>query len=636
MAEKSSITPEKSSGKIPGRMNGAGEWGGIKWQHHAPSEAVIEQNIRDGGNFCLRMDDLLALDIDITDAALSAKVEALAVTMLGATARRVANAPKAMLLYRQADGEPQYKTRHAYSHPTCDKPAVEALGKNCQIFAIGRTNKGNRARWSVATLDRSALTVVQAADVAAFFSAVDLLLEANGGVCVDRTNQGAASDRASVDQDALKASGPDELRSLVSRVPNEDGTDRDYYIKRMTAIKAAGADFPNDAEAIALEWANKWSGVHGDGEVESDYARIKAPFSIGVQWLRVLAGDATEPLVTVSSDATPAPKKPVPVVRTLRELMNDPDLLKLPVAVAPRLAYAGRTTLLAMREKFGKSTIIADAVTAVSTGGLFLGEQCEKGKVLWCAEESMGDLVRRFADFGADVDNVSVLDLRAHGADRINQVCKAMEELRPAWVVIDTIISLTAGIVQDSSKDSQITPHISRLAGLAARLNCALLLSHHSTKSGSGYHGSIAYGALVDLILIINAPGDDQESPLRAVSAVGRWQTSNFTLRFDPSARRYGLSTAAPRSEDRVISYIRANPGASVSAVAKGTNIQKAAAGKIIAAALASGVLRDTSGSKGSTRVLEINADAEAGEAFDPVIAEILADSSLLGSVGVV
>ena len=56
---------------------------------------------------------------------------------------------------------------------------------------------------------------------------------------------------------------------------------------------------------------------------------------------------------------------------TLRELLENP--VELPPAVVPRLAWPGRSTLLAAREKEGKSTLMTAAAAAVSRGSSFLG-----------------------------------------------------------------------------------------------------------------------------------------------------------------------------------------------------------------------------------------------------------------------
>ena len=65
-----------------------------------------------------------------------------------------------------------------------------------------------------------------------------------------------------------------------------------------------------------------------------------------------------------SADAgTPDGTEPArPLIRTLQSILDDPDAMKEPEAVMPRLAYAGRLTLLSAREKEGKSTLASRSI----------------------------------------------------------------------------------------------------------------------------------------------------------------------------------------------------------------------------------------------------------------------------------
>jgi len=63
----------------------------------------------------------------------------------------------------------------------------------------------------------------------------------------------------------------------------------------------------------------------------------------------------TEPPAEPEAGAE-APRE-APLTRSLAELLADPDALNPPEPVIPRLAYRGRVTLLAAREKAGKSTV---------------------------------------------------------------------------------------------------------------------------------------------------------------------------------------------------------------------------------------------------------------------------------------
>jgi len=77
-------------------------------------------------------------------------------------------------------------------------------------------------------------------------------------------------------------------------------------------------------------------------------------------------------------ERAPAPAPPAEpdrnAPRSLAEILADPDVIRPPVALVPRMAWTGRVTLLAAREKIGKSTLAGAAVAALSSGVRFMGE----------------------------------------------------------------------------------------------------------------------------------------------------------------------------------------------------------------------------------------------------------------------
>lgn len=64
---------------------------------------------------------------------------------------------------------------------------------------------------------------------------------------------------------------------------------------------------------------------------------------------------------------------PTTEVVSLAEVLADPDAGKPPECVAPRIAWGGRVTLLAAREKAGKSTLASAIAAAVSSGYKLFG-----------------------------------------------------------------------------------------------------------------------------------------------------------------------------------------------------------------------------------------------------------------------
>jgi hypothetical protein len=67
------------------------------------------------------------------------------------------------------------------------------------------------------------------------------------------------------------------------------------------------------------------------------------------------------------------PDGPSPSVRSMLDYLADPHALEPPEPVVSRFAWSERSTLLACREKGGKSTLAAAVAAAASTGRAFLG-----------------------------------------------------------------------------------------------------------------------------------------------------------------------------------------------------------------------------------------------------------------------
>lgn len=59
--------------------------------------------------------------------------------------------------------------------------------------------------------------------------------------------------------------------------------------------------------------------------------------------------------------------------RPLREWLENEELLRPPPVVVPLLLHQGRATLLSGREKIGKTTLVACAVSAASRGESWTG-----------------------------------------------------------------------------------------------------------------------------------------------------------------------------------------------------------------------------------------------------------------------
>ena len=254
----------------------------------------------------------------------------------------------------------------------------------------------------------------------------------------------------------------------------------------------------------------------------------------------------------------------IPRSRSLAEILRNPQATALPEAIEPRLAYRGRSTLLAAREKRGKSTLASAGASAVSRGRLFLGEPCFRGPVLWVGlEEHVADVARRFKRFDADPDEVYILDRLA---DPFGTLEAEVTRVSPVLIVLDTLAAFVESIGPDPGSASAWTPIIGRLVRLARDSDAALLILHHARKSDGRYRDSSAIGAGVDVVLEMSEDAGD--AWVRKFKAKARWYISDFAVRLlDSEPPHYELAGGEHSLDARVHLYVESSHGCSTNDV---------------------------------------------------------------------
>jgi hypothetical protein len=287
---------------------------------------------------------------------------------------------------------------------------------------------------------------------------------------------------------------------------------------------------------------------------------------------------------------------------SLAELAEKPELLRPPEAIVPRFAWRGRVTLLAAREKAGKSTLASYILAAASRNDAgdrdLFGEPmsaCEG--VLWVSlEEHPGDVVRRFQAQKAAPRNVFIVTrLPEGGLAAIGQMAK---DLLCSVVCIDTLAALFSGLIEDPHNSAEWTLQLQRIVRLARDTDTAWILNAHARKSDGRYRDSTAIGANVDMILEMVDESNGQSTE-RKIFARGRWANPTFSVRME----RDGSFSLVGATDDKalelqVVDYIRLNPGCSKSAVRDGVSARAGA----IDSALAALIDRDLVVNTGSER----------------------------------
>lgn len=262
-------------------------------------------------------------------------------------------------------------------------------------------------------------------------------------------------------------------------------------------------------------------------------------------------------------------RKPVRILaKLLSALMEQPEMLAPPEEVIPMIATAGFVTMLAAREKLGKSTFAAFLAAIVSLGSSLWGQTVKRGRVLWIGlEEAPSHAVRRFAELGADANQIALVD-HLPTKNPIRQLRREVEAFQPRFVIIDSLSVLYSAVANESAA-TVWNGELKALIRLARKSGAAILILHHATKKTGEYRGSTAIGASMDLILEMDEADDDDH--VRLIKPRGRLRVAPYAVRFD-GVREWTLEERTERDpaaareakagdlRKRILAWIAAQP----------------------------------------------------------------------------
>ena len=219
---------------------------------------------------------LAAVDIDVLDAALAARIEALAVLSLGQTPlRRIGRAPKVLLCYRLAVPTDKLQSPAlTFTADPAEKPTrVEVLGRGQQFVAFGIHPE---TRQPYAWSDGSPLTVpfedvpeVEPASLRQFLADVeDLIREAGGLTQADRRRTESKRGNGGAPRRRLqgrRATGPADHRRRIGAC-SERPRLRRVGADRLRALCRTRRERPRSLGGMVRELAAQRPGAH-DPEV---------------------------------------------------------------------------------------------------------------------------------------------------------------------------------------------------------------------------------------------------------------------------------------------------------------------------------------------------------------------------------
>lgn len=375
----------------------------------------------------------------------------------------------------------------------------------------------------------------------------------------------------------------DFLRGAAGVVvlPDNDDVGREHA-ERSAAVFARGGlpvkilELPNLPEGgDAFDW------LQGGGSASALKALLQAtPRYVPTANAAVVMEAGEDQQSRATSDPELRTESAARLPTLLRDLLARPELLEPPVAIIPRLAYPGRVTLLAAREKLGKSTLLAQAIAALTSGVDFLDGSLAPDNALWYGiDEGLPDVVQRFQRYGADASRLWIFT----EPPSASEFAQHLDYTTARVAVIDTLAELWGGELDES--DAVQVRNLLRPYVLAARArDVALVLSHHTRKAGDQYRGSVQIGAQVDLILTLRAtiaggnPHEPTSEPAlddgrRILDGRGRAGILvRERLAFDGA--RYSLGDAPLPARSRIMRLLADEP-MSANALAKDLGIRK-------------------------------------------------------------
>lgn len=166
VAVRNAVVGDKTTGKRPK----GDEWQ-IRARQTVPETAMSSPTI-DALNTGILCDGLRPIDIDVDDPALVNDIGSLVTEMFGAAPVRFrGDSPRALVLYRAAEGEPRKRQIN------CARGKVEVLGMGNQFVAYGQHREtGAQLQWSGELPHRDMLPLITEAALDVFFERATAIL----------------------------------------------------------------------------------------------------------------------------------------------------------------------------------------------------------------------------------------------------------------------------------------------------------------------------------------------------------------------------------------------------------------------------------------------------------------------------
>ena len=221
--------------------------------------------------------NIIAIDIDVLDAAASAQIKALTEEILGAAPERIGKAPKTLLVYRCSVPTKKIKTAiyDLAGHDCC----VEILADGQQFVASGtHPDTNTRYKWpqdSLLDYPADELTEVTTQQIADVIAAANIILSQKGEIKAKSLTNGS-SPKGFQFNPSEQATTVDKLTAALDHLENTD-LHYDDWVHICHAVKGA----VGDAGFSLFQEFSRRSAKNEDGETERLWSSISEVTRIG-------------------------------------------------------------------------------------------------------------------------------------------------------------------------------------------------------------------------------------------------------------------------------------------------------------------------------------------------------------------
>ncbi len=562
-------------------------------------------------------DGLRAIDVDIDDAAIAAKVEALAVEMLGLAPVRVhGNSSRRMMLYRAAEGTPKKVTVSG------TRGSVEALGQGQQFVFAGFHPDGSEYQWlngDPAPYPASMLRPITEAALGAFLSACGSPI-------------GAKPTEAQA-----KAPSPVSVPSLPSSRPSATEHERSVAAKALRDHASTLAAVSNGRNVALNSAALPLGEMIAAGWIEQTTVESALWEACAANGYRAKDGD-TEAWATLQSGLQKGMSQPRPAlpivsdtdgIELRRRMTQSTEASPLPFSIdsipsvfsfdsrdiewaVPHLIAFGAITMISGDAGSGKSSFITAAADHIASGHMFLSRPAHS--VVKCLyldrENSLPVAQERFRRLKVnDGGNFKYYGSHLNGEVPLPGDPAIVEWVKSNGKVVIFVDSLIAFFQGSENSSNDVRAFMQQLRDLA-NLGAAVVVLHHTGKGESTqeYRGSSDFKAGIDVGYVLRNYGGARLTNLNLTTFKARftvidvpsmsYESGTFTCLNSPDALRTDL-----------LAMLQANPACLKSefeklAIGKGFNRGKVR--QFIDDGVASGLIQSLQGEKNAQRLTAV------------------------------